>query len=275
MSKVWFITGASRGFGRQFAEAALTRGDRVAATARNTDTLTDLQARYGDAILPLALEVTDRDSVNASVEEAVRVFGRLDVVVNNAGYGLFGAVEELSEDELRRQMDVNLFGVLFVTQAVLPTLRAQGSGHIIQMSTISGVVGLPNLGGYSASKWALEGLSEALAQEVAPFGIHVTLVEPGLFGTDWGGSSAIHAAPQPQYDALREAAAAQIANISADMLGDPAAAADALLTIADAETPPLRVLFGTVPTMIVPGVYGDRLAIWEEWKHVSLAANGA
>lgn len=274
MSKVWFITGASRGFGAQFARAALTRGDRVAATARNTAALADLTAEFGENILPLRLDVTDRDAVRLAVDQAVQTFGRLDVVVNNAGYGLFGAVEELSTDELREQMEVNLFGVLHVTQAVLPTLRAQGSGHIIQMSTISGIAGLPNLGGYSASKWALEGLSEALAQEVAPFGITVTLIEPGLFGTDWGGSSAIHATPQPQYDALREAAAAQIASLPADALGNPEAAAAALLTIVDAKQPPLRVLFGVVPTMIVPGLYADRLATWETWKHVSVAANG-
>lgn len=274
MSKVWFITGAGRGFGRQFTVAALTRGDRVAATARNPSSLDDLKAQFGDSILPLPLDVTDREAVRSAVDGAVRVFGRLDVVVNNAGYGLFGAVEELSDAELRTQFEVNLFGALHVTQAALPTLRAQGSGHIIQMSTISGIAGLPNLGGYSASKWALEGLSEALAQEVAPFGIAVTLVEPGLFATDWGGSSAIHARPQPQYDPLREAAAAQIASISADSLGDPAAAADALLKIADADQPPLRVLFGTVPTMIVPGLYAERLATWEKWKDVSIAANG-
>jgi NAD(P)-dependent dehydrogenase (short-subunit alcohol dehydrogenase family) len=272
--KIWFITGAGRGFGRQFATAALSRGDKVAATARTRSTLDDLAAQYGDALLPLEVDVTNRADVVTAVTAAVAAFGRLDVVVNNAGYGLFGAVEEISEQELRDQMEVNLFGAFHVTQAVLPHLRTQGSAHIIQISTIGGIPGLPNLGGYSASKWALEGMSESLAAEVAPFGIHVTLIEPGLFGTDWAGTSAVHATPQPQYTPLREAANAQIATMPAEFIGDPTAAANAVLTIADAETPPLRVLFGTLPTMMVPTLYADRLATWEAWKSVSLQANG-
>lgn len=274
MSKIWFITGANRGFGAEFAIAALKRGDRVAATARDIHALDALRTEFGDEVLALQLDVTDRPAVDAAVTKAVETFGRLDIVVNNAGYGLFGAVEELDDDDLRRQMDVNLFGVLHVTQAALPILRQQHSGHIIQMSTISGIAGLPNLGGYSASKWALEGLSEALAQEVAPFGINVTLIEPGLFGTDWAGSSAVHAAPQPQYEPLRQAAAAQIASMPADAVGDPEAAARALLTVVDAEQPPLRVLFGTFPTTIVPDLYAGRLATWAAWRDVSVAANG-
>jgi NAD(P)-dependent dehydrogenase (short-subunit alcohol dehydrogenase family) len=273
MSKTWFITGAGRGFGRQFAAAALSRGDRVAATARSTASLDDLALEYGDALLPLQLDVTDRDAVTAAVQSAIATFGRLDVIVNNAGYGLFGAVEELTERELREQMEVNLFGAFHVTQAVLPQLRKQKSGHIVQISTIGGIAGLPNLGGYSASKWALEGLSESLAAEVAPFGIHVTLIEPGLFGTDWAGSSAVRATPQPQYEPLRDSEAARIATVPPNMIGDPAAAAGALLTIVDADAPPLRVLFGTLPTLIVPTLYAERLASWEQWKDVSLQAN--
>lgn len=274
MPKIWFITGAGRGFGKQFATAALSRGDKVAATARTMSTLDDLAAQYGDALLPLEVDVTNRADVDAAVDATITAFGRLDVVVNNAGYGLFGAVEEISEQELRDQMEVNLFGAFHVTQAVLPQLRTQGSGHIIQISTIGGIAGLPNLGGYSASKWALEGMSESLAAEVAPFGIHVTLIEPGLFGTDWAGTSAIHATPQSQYNTLRDTANAQIATMPPELIGDPTAAASAILTIADADKPPLRVLFGTLPTMIVPTLYADRLATWEAWKHVSLQANG-
>lgn len=274
MSKTWFITGAGRGFGREFAIAALERGDSVAATARNTDSLTDLVTAYGDAILPLAMDVTDRDAVFAAATAANDRFGRLDVVVNNAGYGLFGAVEEISEQQLRDQLEVNLFGVFHVTQAVLPVLRAQGSGHIIQISTVGGVVAFPRLGGYHASKWALEGLTESLAQEVAPFGIKVTLVEPGGFSTDWSGSSAVHAEPLSQYEGFREAMAQQAETIPAEMIGEPAAAGPAILKIADAEQPPLRVFFGTFPTLIVPGIYQERLAGWEQWKPVSLEANG-
>jgi NAD(P)-dependent dehydrogenase (short-subunit alcohol dehydrogenase family) len=195
--KVWFITGTSRGFGREWAIAALERGDRVAATARDTAALADLTAKFGDALLPIALEVTDRDADFAAVKQAHDHFGRLDIVVNNAGYGQFGFVEELSEQEARDQIETNVFGALWITQAALPYLRAQRSGHIIQVSSIGGISAFPNVGIYHASKWALEGFSQALAQEVASFGVHVTLVEPGGFSTDWAGSSAKHATPCP------------------------------------------------------------------------------
>ncbi|WP_456286620.1 SDR family NAD(P)-dependent oxidoreductase [Microbacterium sp. JZ70] len=271
MSKNWFITGAGRGFGREFTKNALERGDRVAATVRDTAVIADLVDEYGDNLLVLTLDVTDEAAVRDAVAAAVGRFGRLDVVVNNAGYGLFGAVEEISTEQLRAQLEVNLFGAFFVTQAVLPFLREQGSGHIIQISTIGGIAAFPSLGGYHASKWALEGLSESLAQEVAPFGIKVTLIEPGGFSTDWAGSSAVHAAPQPQYDALRKGMAEGAANAN---LGDPVAAGPAILKIVDAEEPPLRVLFGTQPTQIVPWLYDQRLATWKQWEWLSVEANG-
>ncbi|MEV6344390.1 SDR family oxidoreductase [Actinoplanes sp. NPDC051851] len=271
MSMIWFITGTSRGLGRHFTEAALERGDRVAATARDTSTLDDLAAKYGDALLPIALDVTDRDAVTAAVAAAHERFGRLDVVVNNAGYGLFGAVEEISEEQLRDQLETNLFGAFFVTRAVLPILRAQGAGHLIQISTIGGIGAFPNLGGYHASKWALEGLTESLAQEVAGFGIKVTLVEPGGFATDWGGSSAVRADPDPAYQPLRDAMAARSGGAQ---YGNPAAAGKALLQIVDAENPPLRVLFGSQPTQLVQHIYAQRLATWADWEHVAHAAQG-
>jgi NAD(P)-dependent dehydrogenase (short-subunit alcohol dehydrogenase family) len=271
MSKVWFITGTSRGFGRSFAESALGRGDKVAAGARDTAALDDLVAKHGDDLLPVALDVTDRAAVTAAVDAAHEKFGRLDVVVNNAGYGLFGTVEEISEQQLRDQLETNLFGAFFVTQAVLPILRAQGSGHIVQISTVGGVAAFPALGGYHASKWALEGMSESLAQEVAGFGIKVTLVEPGGFRTDWAGSSAVHADPNPVYQPIHDAVAAGSAG--ADH-GDPQAAGPALLQIIDAETPPMRVLFGSQPTELVKYVYDQRLRTWAQWEHVAHAAQG-
>src|SRR3954447_1764453 len=204
--RIWFITGTSRGFGREWTKAALERGDRVAATARDTATLDDLAAEHGDALLPLALDVTDRDAAFAAVRQAHERFGRLDVVVNNAGYGQFGMVEELSEADARDQIETNLFGALWVTQAALPFLRKQGSGHILQVSSIGGISAFPNIGMYHASKWALEGLSQALAAEVADFGIHVTLIEPAGYSTDWSGSSARHATAHPAYDGVREKA---------------------------------------------------------------------
>jgi NAD(P)-dependent dehydrogenase (short-subunit alcohol dehydrogenase family) len=273
MAKAWFITGTSRGFGREWAIAALDRGDTVAATARDAASLQDLVDKYGDAVLPLALDVTDRDAVYRTVARAHDQFGRLDIVVNNAGYGQFGMVEEISEREARDQFETNVFGALWVTQAALPYLREQRGGHIIQVSSIGGVSAFPNIGIYNASKWALEGFSQALAAEVASFGVHVTLVEPGAFATDWGGSSAAHAAKLPAYDQVREVAAAQRAR----RIGSPGhaeATRAAILTVVDADTPPLRVFFGDGPLAVATADYESRLAMWREWEPVSIAAHG-
>jgi NAD(P)-dependent dehydrogenase (short-subunit alcohol dehydrogenase family) len=272
-SKTWFITGTSRGFGREWTIAALDRGDKVAATARDKSSLDDLVPKYGDAILPMTLDVTDREAAFDSVRQARAHFGRLDVVVNNAGYGQFGMVEELSEQDARAQIETNLFGALWVTQAALPILRAQGSGHILQVSSIGGISAFPNIGMYHASKWALEGLSQALAQEVKSFGVKVTLIEPGGYSTDWGGSSARHATPLPAYDGVREEAAqARARRVSAP--GDPVASAPALLQIVDAEEPPLRVFFGEAPLAIATKDYESRLDTWRKWEPVSLLAQG-
>ena len=272
-AKTWFITGASRGFGREWAIAALERGDSVAATARDTATLDDLAAKYGDRLLPLRLDVTDREGAFAAVEQAHERFGRLDVVVNNAGYGHFGMVEELSETDVRDQIETNLFGALWVTQAALPFLREQGSGHILQVSSIGGISAFPSVGAYHASKWALEGLSQALAQEVAPFGIHVTLIEPGGFATDWAGPSAKHSAPLPAYDAYREEVQ-RLRRERNPKPGDPVASGRAVLAVVDAEEPPLRVFFGDGPLAIATADYEKRLATWRQWEPVSIAAGG-
>jgi NAD(P)-dependent dehydrogenase (short-subunit alcohol dehydrogenase family) len=271
--KTWFITGTSRGFGREWAVAALERGDSVAATARDVSSLDDLVATYGDAVLPIALDVTDRDAAFAAVARAHERFGRLDVVVNNAGYGHFGMVEELSEADARAQMETNLFGALWVTQAALPFLRAQGSGHIVQVSSIGGISAFPIVGMYHASKWALEGLSQSLAQEVADFGIKVTLVEPGGFSTDWSGSSAKHSEELAAYDDMRAKAQAWRASRTASP-GDPNASAAAILQVVDADEPPLRVFFGEAPLAIATADYEQRLKTWNDWQHVSLLAQG-
>lgn len=271
MSKIWFITGTSRGFGRSFATAALDRGDKVAATARDTSSLDDLVARHGDSVLPLQLDVTDHAAVQSAVKAAHDRFGRLDVVVNNAGYGLFGTVEEITEQQFRDQIETNLFGAFAITRAVLPYLEAQGSGHIIQISSIGGIGAFPGLGGYHASKWALEGLSESLAQEVAGFGIKVTLVEPAGFATDWAGSSAVHAEPKPQYAPLWKAMAERQGGAHQ---GDPAAVGPAILKVVDAENPPLRVFFGDDALPVAEHLYEQRLGTWNEWKDVSHLAQG-
>lgn len=271
--KIWFITGTSRGFGRAWAIAALERGDQVAATARNKASLDDLAQKYGDALLPVELDVTDRDADFAAVRRAHDHFGRLDIVVNNAGYGHFGFIEELSERDARDQLETNVFGALWVTQAALPYLREQGSGHIIQVSSIGGISAFPLVGIYHASKWALEGFSQALAQEVKPFGVHVTLIEPGGFDTDWSGSSARHSDRIPAYDEVRAAVDAERAKRWASP-GNPEASAAALLKVVDAEQPPLRVFFGSSPLQTAKADYESRLRTWEEWQPVAELAQG-
>jgi NAD(P)-dependent dehydrogenase (short-subunit alcohol dehydrogenase family) len=273
MSKVWFITGTSKGFGRIWAEAALERGDRVVATARNASTLTDLVERYGDNVLALKLDVTDKPAVEAAIARAHEHFGRLDVVVNNAGFGLFGMVEEVSEADARAQLETNLFGALWVTQAALPIMREQRSGHIIQVSSIGGVNAFPMVGLYHASKWGLEGMSQALAQEVAGFGIHVTLVEPTGFSTDWSGPSSVQSEQNPAYAEFRQ----QVQEMRKQRLGtpgDPEATGPAILQVVDADEPPLRVFFGVGLLDQIKGEYAKRIENWERWDDVAVASHG-
>jgi NAD(P)-dependent dehydrogenase (short-subunit alcohol dehydrogenase family) len=272
-SRIWFITGTSKGFGREWAIAALERGDKVAAAARNVAAVKDLAERYGDAVLPLELDVTDRAAVFAAVAQADEHFGGLDIVVNNAGYGQFGFVEELSEQDLRDQMETNLFGAMWVTQAALPILRRRGGGRILQVSSIGGVSAFPTIGAYHASKWALEGISQALAQEVASFNIKVTLIEPGPYSTDWGGPSARHTQPLADYDVVREEVRQARARRVASP-GDPTATSAAVLQIVDAEDPPLRIFFGDGPLATATADYESRLATWRQWEKVSVEAQG-
>ena len=272
--KTWFITGTSRGFGREWTIAALDRGDQVAATARDVSSLDDLVAKYGDAIVPIRLDVTDRDADFAAVRQAHARFGRLDVIVNNAGYGQFGMVEEISEQEIRAQLETNLLGALWITQAALPYLREQGSGHILQVSSIGGISAFMNTGAYHASKWGLEGLSQSLAQEVAGFGVKVTLIEPSGYATDWAGSSARHTAPLPAYDGVRqEAMRARARRFTTP--GDPTATRGAMLRLVDTENPPLRMFLGEAPLRIATADYESRLATWREWQSVAAAAQSS
>ena len=272
-SKTWFITGTSRGFGREWTVAALDRGDRVAATARDPKTLADLVTKYGDRILPIALDVTDHDASFAAVKQAHEAFGRLDVIVNNAGYGLFGMIEEITEKEARAQIETNVFGALWVTQAALPLLRAQKSGHILQVSSIGGITAFPGIGLYHASKWALEGFSQSLAGEVAGSGIHVTLIEPGGYDTDWSGASAQRATPLAAYEPVRE----KMQELRRTMIGkrsDPTATAKAIFAVVDAKEPPLRLFLGEAPLGLAKADYEKRLATWEAWNAVSREAQG-
>jgi NAD(P)-dependent dehydrogenase (short-subunit alcohol dehydrogenase family) len=270
-SKVWFITGTSKGFGRIWAEAALARGDRVVATARNVTAVQALADQYGDLVFTLPLNVDDKIAVDAAVAQAIARFGRIDIAVNNAGYGQFGAIEEVSEAEARAQIETNLFGALWVTQAVLPHMRAQGCGHILQVSSIGGVNAFPAIGLYHASKWALEGFSQSLASEVADFGIKVTIIEPGGYATDWSGPSAKRAAEMPEYDPIRAARAASRATF---VPGDPDATGPVILKLVDAEAPPLRLFLGVTGLPMTKAEYARRLETWEAWNGLATEAQG-
>jgi NAD(P)-dependent dehydrogenase (short-subunit alcohol dehydrogenase family) len=275
-NRIWFITGASRGLGRSFAQAALAAGDRVAATARDTSALDDLVAEHGEAILPIELDVTDHDGAFAAVQQAHERLGRLDVVVNNAGYGVAGAIEELSEEQARRQIEVNLFGALWVTQAALPILRRQGSGWIVQVSSIGGLAAFPLTGIYHASKWALEGFSETLRQEVEPFGIKVLMVEPSGFRTDWAGSSMDRAMPIDAYQQVEMIAkrrAAQQEDNNGSQAGNPELAAKALLDTLDRDDPPFRLLLGNLAYDTAVSRYESRLKEFRAGEQVARGAD--
>jgi NAD(P)-dependent dehydrogenase (short-subunit alcohol dehydrogenase family) len=271
--KVWFITGTSKGFGRVWAEAALERGDKVAATARDVGTLSDLVARYGDDVLPIALDVTDMQADQAAVRQAHERFGRLDVVINNAGYGLFGTIEEVTREQARAQIETNLFGALWITKAAVPIMREQGSGHIIQVSSIGGVNAFPGLGMYHASKWALEAFSQSLATEVAGFGVKVTIVEPGGYSTDWSGPSSVRAQRLPAYEEVWEARDRAFAARNSSP-GDPDATGPAILEVVDADEPPLRIFFGDGGLGMTRTEYEHRIAEWEQWDELSRRAQG-
>jgi NAD(P)-dependent dehydrogenase (short-subunit alcohol dehydrogenase family) len=268
----WFLTGASRGLGAHWARAALSRGDRVAAAARDAASLKPLTGDFGDLVLPLALDVADSDAVRQAVGETERRFGGIDVLVNNAGHALGGAVEEVSEEQARAQFDVNFFGALWTTRAVLPGMRARGHGRIIQVSSYGGLVSYPTMGLYHSSKWALESMSQALSAEVAGQGILVTLVEPLTFATGLG-ETAPAVAPMPEYAPVREALMAGMKD-APFATGDAATTVDAMLAIVDAPNPPLRVLFGTGGIEPLQEEYDRRIAELRAWDHVARLAQG-
>ncbi|MFP5229599.1 MAG: SDR family NAD(P)-dependent oxidoreductase [Acidobacteriota bacterium] len=270
MKKIWFITGASRGFGRIWAEAALKRGDQVTATARKLADVADLKERFGDAVLPLALDVTNPEQVRQVVDQAYAYFGKMDILVNNAGTSLFAATEEASDEQIRSLFDANYLGTVRVLRAALPLLRKQRSGHILGVSSGLGITALPLIGFYCATKWAIEALHESLAQEVKGFGIRVTLVEPGAYATDFGQSAPIADALEP-YAEFRKQFLTRLANTER---GDPEATAEAILKLADTNDPPLRLGLGNTILPRAREAYAARLATWEAWEDVSNAAMG-
>jgi NAD(P)-dependent dehydrogenase (short-subunit alcohol dehydrogenase family) len=270
MAKTWLITGSSRGLGRELVQAAADEGDNVVATARRPGSLDDLAARYGGRIRPVALDVSDPAAAREAVQAAVAAFGSLDVVVNNAGYATSASIEDLPEEEFRAQLDTNLFGVVNVTRAALPVLRAQRSGHIIQVSSIGGRVGgTPGMGGYQTAKYAVEGFSEVLSNEVRPLGIKVTIVEPGAFRTDWGGSSMQILPVSEDYESTVGEMNRYRRAVDGQQPGDPARAAAVITEIARLDQPPLRLLLGSDALRIAGESARAREAEAAEWAPVS------
>src|SRR6266478_4573285 len=273
MSKVWLITGSSRGLGRALAEAVLATGDRLVATARNPAQLADLVERYRDRIRAVALNVTDDRAADHAVQSAVDAFGRVDVLVNNAGYGDVASIEDTSLADFRAQIETNLFGVIIVTKAAIPLMREQGAGHIIQFSSIGGRVGAVGRAPYSAAKWGLEGFSEVLAKEVGPLGIKVTIIEPGGFRTDFAGSSTTIREGRPEYDSTVGATARFQRDFNGKQPGDPAKAAAVIMQVANMENPPLRLLLGSDAVQRVEPNDVAKLEADRKWRHLSVSTD--
>jgi NADP-dependent 3-hydroxy acid dehydrogenase YdfG len=272
--RTWFITGASTGFGRLLAEEVLKAGGKVVATARNRDKVADLEVQYPQTAKALALDVTDAGQVDSAVTQAFARFGRVDVLVNNAGYGVAGAIEEVSEAESMPMFETNVFGLLQVTRAFLPHLRKQRSGHILNLSSIGGVVASPGMGFYNATKFAVEGISEALAAEVAPLGIRVTIIEPGPFRTDFLGRSGVVAKTRiADYDATAGNMRKYFAENDGKQKGDPLRAVHAMMQVVESPNPPLRLLLGASALQRLR----SKLANWEKeidaWEQVALGAD--
>jgi NAD(P)-dependent dehydrogenase (short-subunit alcohol dehydrogenase family) len=273
MKKVWFITGSSRGLGRALAEAVLAAGDKLVATARNPAQLDDLVDRYGNRVRAVALDVTDARAAGDAIQSGVDAFGRLDVLVNNAGYANVNSIEDMAAEDFREQVEANFFGVVNVTRAALPIFRTQRNGHIIQISSIGGRGATPGLSAYQSAKWAVGGFSEVLAKEVRPLGIKVTVVEPGGMRTDWAGSSMRVGAVQPDY---QQAVGAMIEarSTNADIMrGDPAKVAQAILRVASEKRPPLRLLLGTDAVFLASLFSAERAKEDARWKDLSVSTD--
>lgn len=274
MASTWLITGASRGFGRALAEAVLEAGDRLVATARRPEQLADLVSRYGEQVRAVALDVTDPGMARSAVREAVDAFGRLDVVVNNAGYANSAPIEEMAEDDFRGQFEANFFGVVNVTRAALPVLRGQRSGTFVQFSSLGGRVGgTPGMGAYQSAKFAVEGFSEVLANEVAPFGVTVVIVEPGAFRTDWQGSSMELHAVGADYEETVGAMNTYRAENNGNQPGDPVRAAKVLVDVVRDEHPPRRILLGAQAVAMALEAGDARAAETRKWAAASEAAD--
>ncbi|WP_422735570.1 oxidoreductase [Micromonospora sp. WMMD729] len=269
MSKTWLITGSSRGLGRELAEAVLRAGHRLVATARRPEQLDDLVDAYGDRVRAVALDVTDASAARAAVGVAVQAFGRVDVVVNNAGYADVASIEDMPEDDFRAQVDANFHGVVNVTRAALPTMREQGGGHIIQISSVGGRVGGPGLSAYQSAKWAVGGFSEVLAKEVAPFGIKVTVAEPGGMRTNWAGSSMTTLPISDPYKPVIEPVVARLRAADGNQSGDPARISQVILDLTEVPDPPVRLLLGADAVAVAQAAATALAASDARWRTVS------
>ncbi|WP_107988599.1 oxidoreductase [Breoghania corrubedonensis] len=275
MTRTWLVTGASRGFGRALCDAILASGDNLVATARNPDQLTDLMRDHGARVRTAALDVTDPAAAENAVQLAVSAFGRLDVLVNNAGYGDVGSVEDTSLDSFRRQIEANLFGTIIMTKAAIPHMREQRNGHIVQFSSVGGRLGAPGRAAYSAAKWGVEGFSESLAREMSLIGVRVTIVEPGGFRTDFAGSSTTIDAGRPEYDAVVGATARMQRDYDGKQPGDPRKGAEAVLRAVASDDPPLRLPLGKDAVAAIAQAERTRSDELERWKELSVSTDYA
>ncbi|MFT3827967.1 MAG: oxidoreductase [Chitinophagaceae bacterium] len=273
MSKVWFITGSARGLGRSITKAVLAKGDKVAATARNTEQLNDLVAEYPGQVLPLQLDVTDKAQITTAVETTVQHFGRIDVLVNNAGFGIIGAAEAFTEEQVRSQLETNLYAPIAITRAVLPYMRKQRSGHIIQISSIGGRIGNAGITMYQAAKFGISGFTESLASEIAPLGIHTTSVEPGGFRTDWAGASMTFAPKVEGYETTVDVRADFISSGQFIPVGDPEKAAKVIFELAYTAEPPVHLVLGSEAAGLLKNADAVRKAEFEKWLPVTVSTD--
>lgn len=271
-NKVWLITGCSTGFGREIAIHAINAGYQVVVTARNPETLLDLEKINRENVLALKLDVTNKEEVNQAVQKSVETFGSIDVLVNNAGIGYFSSVEESLEDETRKMFEINFWGLMNMTNAVLPTMRSQKSGHIINFSSIGGLASFPSMGYYHATKYAVEGISETLAQELAPFNIKVSLIEPSGFRTDWAGRSSVKTESKIYEDTVGKMIQGA-ASSNGHEPGNPAKAAEAIMKIVELPNPPLRLLLGKMAYQVATHKYTTLLNTVEDWKETTVSAD--
>lgn len=271
MTKTWFITGSSRGLGRRLTEAVLANGGYVAATARKPELLNDLTRKYPHQILTLQLDVTDKGQIHKAIEQTIQHFGRIDVLVNNAGFGITGAIEEFTDEQMKSQLDVNLYSPIEITRAVLPYMRKQRSGSIFNVSSIGGRVGSAGLSMYQAAKFGLQGFTEVLSKEVADFGVKVTSIEPGGFRTDWGGASMSYAEVIEDYNTVLQPLKNYLETVTS--LGNPEKAAKVIIDLVEHPAPPVHLVLGSDAVSILEAVEADRKVEFEKWKPVSVSTD--